>query len=66
MLAVWSHAMTAAEKDQVYLSAMPFNDATQPIMQGKGTASATLKGDTLSISGSFAGLTGPGRKHIFH
>jgi hypothetical protein len=54
--------VAAAERYQVYLSAMPFNDATQPIMQGKGTASATLEGDTLSISGSFAGLTGPATK----
>jgi hypothetical protein len=54
--------VAAAEKYQVYLSAMPFNDATQPIMQGKGTATATLEGDTLSISGSFAGLTGPATK----
>lgn len=52
----------AAEKYQVYLSAMPYSDATQPIMQGKGSASATLEGDTLSISGSFAGLTGPATK----
>ena len=52
----------AAEKYQVYLSAMPFNDATQPIMQGKGTATATLEGDTLSIAGTFAGLTGPATK----
>ena len=41
---------------------MPFNDATQPIMQGKGSATATLEGDTLSISGSFSGLTGPATK----
>ena len=53
---------SAAEKYQVYLSAMPFNDATQPVMQGKGTASATLDGDTLTISGTFAGLTGPATK----
>ena len=52
----------AAEKYQVYLSPMPFNDATQPIMQGKGTATATLDGDTLSVSGTFAGLTGPATK----
>ena len=52
----------AAEKYQVYLSPMPFNDATQPIMQGKGSATAILEGDTLSISGSFAGLTGPATK----
>ena len=63
MLCVLSFAsLSAAEKYQVYLSAMPFNDATQPIMTGKGTASATLDGDTLSISGSFAGLSGPATK----
>lgn len=63
LVAVLSLApLTAAEKYQVYLSAMPFNDATQPIMTGKGTASATLDGNTLSISGSFAGLSGPATK----
>ena len=51
--------LSAAEKYQVYLSAMPFNDATQPLMTGKGSASATLEGDTLSISGTFTGLSGP-------
>ena len=52
--------LAAAEKYQVYLSAMPFNDATQPIMtMGKGSATATLEGDTLSISGTFTGLPAP-------
>jgi hypothetical protein len=51
--------ITAAERYQVYLSATPFNDAQQPIMTGKGSASATLEGNTLSISGSFTGLSGP-------
>lgn len=54
--------VAAAEKYQVYLSAMPFNDAQQPIMTGKGSASATLEGNTLSISGSFTGLSGPATK----
>ena len=54
--------VAAAEKYQVYLSAMPFNDATQPLMTGKGSASATLEGDTLSISGSFTGLSGRATK----
>jgi len=53
---------TAADKYQVYLSAMPFNDATQPIMTGKGSASATLDGNTLTISGTFTGLSGPATK----
>lgn len=54
--------VAAAEKYQVYLSAMPFDDAQQPIMTGKGTASATLEGSTLSISGTFTGLSGPATK----
>ena len=56
-------SVAAAEKYQVYLSPMPFNDATQPFMTGaKGTASATLDGNTLSISGTFTGLSGPATK----
>jgi hypothetical protein len=55
--------LAAAEKYQVYLSPMPFNDATQPFMTGaKGTASATLEGNMLSISGTFTGLSGPATK----
>ena len=46
----------------VHLSAMPFNDATLPMMRGTGSATATLEGDTLSISGTFTGLTGPATK----
>ena len=57
-----SSALSAAEKYQVYLSAMPYLDANQPLMTGKGTATATLDGDTLTISGSFAGLSGPATK----
>src|SRR5215208_4333434 len=48
--------LAAAEKYQIYLSPMPFNDATKPDMAGKGTATATLDGETLSIAGTFAGL----------
>jgi hypothetical protein len=63
LMAVLSFApLLAAEKYQVYLSAMPYLDANQPLMTGKGTATATLEGDTLTISGSFAGLSGPATK----
>jgi hypothetical protein len=55
----------AAEKIPGVLSPMPFNDATQPIMQGKGTASATLEGNTLSISGPSQVCRVRRRKHTF-
>ena len=55
-------ALSAVEKYQVYLSPMPFNDATQPLMTGKGSVSATLEGNTLSISGTFTGLPDPATK----
>jgi len=65
ILSVASHGLTAAEKYQVHLSPMPFNDATQSFMTGKGSASATLEGNTLSISGTFTGLSGPAtRAHL--
>jgi hypothetical protein len=53
---------SAAEKYQVYLSPMPFNDAQQPLMTGKGTATATLDGNTLVITGTFTGLSGAATK----
>lgn len=55
-------SLAAAEKYQIYLSPMPFNDATQPNMTGKGTASATLDGETLSIAGTFTGLASAATK----
>jgi hypothetical protein len=52
----------AAEKYQIHISPMPFNDATQPSMTGKGTATATLEGETLTITGTFAGLASAATK----
>src|SRR5437763_12803354 len=62
---LWSvsgSSVTAAEKYLVYLSPMPFSEATQPNMRGKGSGSATLDGDTLSISAVFSGLASPATK----
>jgi hypothetical protein len=54
--------LAAAEKYQIHLSPMPFTDATQPVMTGKGTATATLDGETLTIAGTFTGLASPATK----
>ncbi|MCM3878701.1 MAG: CHRD domain-containing protein [Vicinamibacterales bacterium] len=55
--------LAAAEKYQVYLSPLPHNDETQPLIIGsKGTATATLDGDTITISGTFTGLSGRATK----
>ena len=45
-----------AEKFQAYLSPMPHNDSMHANFSGKGTAVATLEGDSLSLSGTFTGL----------
>jgi hypothetical protein len=52
----------AAEKYQIHISPMPFNDATHAVMTGKGTATATLDGETLTITGTFAGLASEATK----
>jgi hypothetical protein len=52
----------AAEKYQIHISPMPFNDATHSVMTGKGTATATLDGETLTITGTFAGLASEATK----
>jgi len=54
--------VSAAEKYLVYLSPMPFNDASRPNMTGKGSGSATLDGDTLSINAAFSGLASAATK----
>jgi hypothetical protein len=62
LTAVGPGRLAAAEKYQIHLSPMPFTDATQPVMTGKGTATATLDGETLTIAGTFTGLASPATK----
>jgi hypothetical protein len=52
----------ASQKYQAYLSPMPHNDAMHANVTGKGTAVGTLDRDTLSLSGTFAGLAGAATK----
>ena len=49
----------AAEPYQANLGPMPLNEATKTNMLGRGEATATLEGKTLTVSGSFAGLPSP-------
>jgi hypothetical protein len=55
-------AIAATEKYQAYLSPMPHNDANLDSVRGKGTATVTLDGDTISIAGTFMGLSSPATK----
>src|SRR5262249_55093926 len=60
LLTMFAAAASAApEKYQAYLSPMPHNDATLDNLRGKGTATITLDGETISIAGTFAGLSSP-------
>lgn len=52
----------AAEKYQIHISPMPFTDATHAVMTGKGAATATLDGETLTITGTFTGLASDATK----
>ena len=50
------------EKYQAYLSPMPHNDAMHANFSGKGSAVATLEGETLTLTGAFAGLASAATK----
>src|SRR5262249_54131346 len=59
---VRSTAPADKERYLAHLSPMPFSEATQPNMIGKGSGSATLQGDTLLIDGAFGGLASAATK----
>lgn len=50
---------SAADKYITNLGPLPLDDATKANLQGRGDASATLDGRTLTVSGSFARLPSP-------
>ena len=55
----------AADTYQANLGPMPLDQANNKNMLGRGEASATLDGKTLTVSGSFAGLPSPAtRAHL--
>lgn len=56
----------AAQTYQANLGPMPLDEATKANMLGRGEATATLDGRSLSISGSFAGLPSAATKAHLH
>ena len=56
----------AAQTYQANLGPMPLDAATNANMLGRGEASASLEGKTLTVSGRFAGLPSPATKaHLY-
>jgi hypothetical protein len=59
VLASLLFAAHAADAFKVRLTPVPIEASTSAATKGTGSASATLDGSTVSLSGSFAGLQGP-------
>jgi hypothetical protein len=57
-----SLAAQSGESFKARLSAVPADAKTRASLAGSGTASATLSGSELTISGSFEGLLSPATK----
>src|SRR5262245_39639278 len=54
-----SVAANAADAYKVRLTPVPIEASTSAATKGTGSATATLSGATLNVTGSFAGLMGP-------
>ena len=52
-------AAPAPEHYTAYLGPTPINDATKPRIRGRATATITVTGPQLAITGAFSGLAGP-------
>jgi hypothetical protein len=48
-----------AQTYEADLGPSPYNDATKPLMTGRGSAQVTLSGNTLTLQGTFEGLSSP-------
>jgi hypothetical protein len=63
LVAAWAGAAgLAAQTGQVFkarLTPVPVDANTQSTTTGSGSATATLRGTTLSVTGTFSGLQGP-------
>src|SRR5918995_6524759 len=59
IVAVTASAGAQAPQYRTRLSVVPIDIPMQSVIAGSGSATATLKGTTLTISGTFAGLKTP-------
>lgn len=62
-------AVLAAQSGETYkarLSAVPADARTRPALAGLGSATATLSGSKLTVSGSFEGLLSPATTAQLH
>jgi hypothetical protein len=62
MMGLLGPAGLDAQQGDVYkgrFAAMPVTAVTAPTMKGSGSVSAVLKGNTLTVSGKFEGLSSP-------
>jgi len=64
--AVATLSASAAESFKVRLTPVPIEAATSAATKGRGSASASLDGATLTVNGSFSGLTGAATVAALH
>jgi hypothetical protein len=64
--AVATFAASGAESFKVRLTPVPIEAATSAATKGRGSASASLDGATLTVNGSFSGLAGAATVAALH
>ena len=64
--AITTFAASGADSFKVRLTPVPIEAATSAATKGRGSASASLNGTTLTVNGSFSGLTGAATVAALH
>ena len=66
VLVIATFAASAAESFKVRLTPVPIEAATSAATKGRGSATASLDGATLTVNGSFSGLAGAATVAALH